>query len=187
MQALTRRLVQTPTTKPKQYKVESDNLDDRIDYIVDEINRGKRYEGTRRIAAQVLRKKVRSKDWENEAKALFEWTRTNIRYTLDPDNVELFQSTERSMELGIGDCDDQAIVLSSLLQSVGIPAKLRVIGLKGSKVFQHIYVLAGVPPHAPTKWLPLDASRQEAAGWELPASERGLLRDYKIDDYDPDD
>lgn len=109
-----------------------------------------------------------------------------MRYTLDPHNVELFQSTERSAELGIGDCDDQAIMLSALLTSVGIPVRLRVISLKGSKQFQHIYVLAGLPPEDPTKWLPLDASRPEKAGWELPETERGLLKDFDVGDFDPE-
>ncbi len=110
-----------------------------------------------------------------------------MRYTLDPQAVELFQSAERSEQVGIGDCDDQAIMLGALLSSVGFPVILRVIGLKGEKQFQHIYILAGLPPNAPAKWLPLDASRAEAAGWELPASQRGLLKDYKVTDFDPDE
>lgn len=78
-------------------------------------------------------------------------------------------------------------MLASLLQAVGIPVRLRVIGLKGSDQFQHIYTMAGLPPDNVTTWMALDPSRPEKAGWELPESERGLLRDYDVDDYDPDD
>ena len=177
----------TKTNPPRKlYKFKSDNLDDRISFIEYEINVGKRSPEVRDIAGQILRQRPPRK-WEQSAKDLFEWTRKNIRYTLDPYGVELFQSAERSLQVGIGDCDDQAIMLASLLQSVGIPVKLRVIGLKGEDQFQHIYVMAGVPPQGPSKWIPLDASRAENAGWELPKSERGLLRDYEVDDYDPDD
>jgi len=176
-----------PTNPPRKlYKFKSNDLDDRISWIEYEVNVGKRSPEIRDIAGQVLRKRPPRK-WEQSAKDLFQWTRTNVRYTLDPQNVELFQSAERSLQVGIGDCDDQAIMLGSLLQCVGIPVRLRVIGLKNEKQFQHIYVLAGVPPHNPKKWIPLDASRAEKAGWELPASQRGLLRDYEVEDYDPDD
>ncbi len=171
---------------PQQLKFKSDNIDDRISWIEYEINVGKRSPNVRQIAADALRG-VPPRQWDKSAKALFEWTRKNIRYTLDPHNVELFQSADRSAQVGMGDCDDQSIMLSSLLQSVGIPVRLRVISLKGSKVFQHIYVLAGLPPNQPEKWLALDPSRAEKAGWELPESQRGLLRDYEVGDYDPDE
>lgn len=171
---------------PQRFKFKSDDIDDRISWIEYEINVGKRSPQVRQIAADALRG-VPPRQWDKSAKALFEWTRKNVRYTLDPHNVELFQSADRSAQVGIGDCDDQSIMLSSLLQSVGIPVRLRVIGLKGSKVFQHIYVLAGLPPHSPAKWLPLDPSRAEAAGWELPESQRGPIRDYEVGDYDPEE
>lgn len=166
-------------------KFKSEKIDDRISWIEFEVNVGKRSPDVREIAAGVLRG-VPPREYEKEATAMFEWTRKNIRYTLDPDGVELFQSTERSAQVGIGDCDDQAIVLGSLLQSVGIPIRLRVIGLKGSDKFSHIYVLAGLPPENPEKWLPLDPSVNFDAGWELPELERGLLQDYDVDDYDPE-
>lgn len=185
IETLTRKHVRATKTRPKQYKFNSGDIDDRITWIEYEVNIGKRNPGVRQIAADVL-KGTPPKDWKNSAKLLFEWTRTNIRYTLDPHNVELFQSAERSVQVGIGDCDDQSIVLASLLQCVGIPVILRVIGLKGQRVFQHIYVMAGYPPHDPKNWIALDASRSEAAGWELPENERGLLKNYVVDDYDPE-
>jgi len=108
----------TPKTKttPKLYKLQSNDLDDRIEMLQEEINRGKRSWQVRQIAANVVRG-VPSRDWEQEAKELFEWTRKKIRYTLDPDNVELFQSADRSIEVGIGDCDDQSIVLGVALKA----------------------------------------------------------------------
>ena len=172
--------------KPKLYKFQSDNIDDRISWIEFEINVGKRDQAIRRIAAQVV-KSVPPRQWDKSAVALFEWTRKNIRYTLDPLGVELFQKASRSLDIGIGDCDDQTIVLGSLLGCVGIPVRLRVIGLKGSDKFQHIYILVGLPPNQPTAWTPLDPSRPEKAGWELPESQRGLLQDYEVDDFDPEE
>ena len=179
-------MIKGPPTQHRQYKFKSDNIDDRVSWIEYEINVGKRDQVIRRIAASVI-KSLPPRQWDISAKALFEWTRKNVRYTLDPAGVELFQKASRSVDIGIGDCDDQTIVLGSLLQSVGVPVRLRVIGLKGRDKFQHIYLLFGLPPHAPQKWTPLDPSRPEAAGWELPDAERGLLQDYEVDDFDPDE
>lgn len=186
IETLSKEHARKTKTTPRPYKFTSADIDDRITWIEYEINVGKRNPDVRQIAADVLRG-TKPREWEKSAKALFEWTRKNIRYTLDPHGVEFFQSAQRSTEVGIGDCDDQSIVLASLLLSVGIPVILRVIGLKGQRVYQHIYVLAGVPPHNPKKWIALDASRDEEAGWELPESERGLLKNYLVDDYDPDE
>ena len=134
------------------------------------------------IAGRELRKaRVKPQDWRNEVIALFNYTRQAVRYTRDPDGVELFQSPARSLDHGIGDCDDQVIFLASLLRSVGYPIILRVIGLKGSDQFQHIYLCVGLPPHAPKEYMPLDPSRPEAAGWELPEDQRGLIQDYGVE------
>ena len=145
------------------------------------MQQGKREANVRRIAGQVL-KGVPSRDWEAEVKALFDYTRKVIRYTRDPAGVELFQSPTRALDHGIGDCDDQVIFLGSLLASVGYPLRLRVISLKGVDYFQHIYLLVGLPPHDPQKYMALDPSRPEPAGWELPDSERGLLQDYVVEE-----
>ena len=167
------------------------DINERIDYLINEINRGKRDENIRKIAADVLSRKedgewvVPIRDGSAEAKALFDYVRNTVRYTRDPHNVELYQTAQRSVELGIGDCDDMTILLGSLLQVAGLPIRIRVIGLKGQKTFSHVYLTVGLPVGNPRSWMPLDASRPEEAGWELPANQRGLLRDYEVDDRRP--
>lgn len=186
--SLSRSLTQRQSQSPKpyeRYKLRSETLDDRISWIVFEINVGKRDPHVREIAAGIV-KSIPPRQWEQTADSCFEYTRNNVRYTLDPYEVELFQTAKRSLQLGIGDCDDQTILLGSLLACVGFPVRLRVIGMKGSDQFQHIYLLAGLPPTNPAKWKPLDPSRPERAGWELPASQRGLLQDFDVEDYDPE-
>ena len=168
----------------EQYKFTSTDIDDRISWIERELNIGKRSPQIRSIAASLI-KNIPPRQWQKSAEALFFWVRKNVRYTLDPLDVEWLQSAERSVETGIGDCDDQTIVLGSLLLSIGLPIRLRVIGMKGSRQFQHIYILVGIPPHNPRNWIPLDPSRPENPGWELPSNQRGLLQDYEVDDFDP--
>lgn len=156
-----------------------------------EINRGKRDPNVRTIAAEVLSRKqdgkwiVPVRDYKGEAVALFHYVQDNVRYTRDTYGVELYQTAQRTGQLGIGDCDDMTILLGSLLQIVGLPVKIRVIGLKGQRVFSHVYLLVGLPPENPTAWMPLDPSRPESPGWELPSSQRGLKRDYEVQDQMP--
>lgn len=172
----------------RTFRVRSRNIDERIDQLIEQISEGKRDPYIRQIAGQVLTGKiagieaVASRDWWGEAKALFEYTRQNIRYTRDPLEVELYQRPRRSLSQGIGDCDDQTIFLGAILQSVGYPVTIKVIGLKGSNVFQHVYLLVGLPPHDPKKWEPLDPSRPEDAGWELEEDKVGLERHYEVND-----
>ena len=45
------------------------------------------------------------------------------------------------------DCDDYVILLGSCLQSIGYPVVLRVIQTNDSDDWNHIYLLAGLPPH----------------------------------------
>jgi len=170
-------------------RIQSSDLEDRIDWLIDEIQRGKRDPYIRKLAGEILSRKnpdgswvVPERDWKAEVIAIFNYTRSNVRYTRDIEQVELYQRPARSLEIGIGDCDDLTILLASLLQAVGYPVKLRVIGMKGQRMYSHIYLLVGLPPHAPAHWMALDPSRPEPPGWELPANQRGLLKDFHVED-----
>ncbi len=153
--------------------MESDDIDDLMAWLIQEIGEGKRDPRIRQIAAKVLSQRnsdggwaVSEKDYTGEVDALYYYVRENVRYTHDISEVELFQRPSRTLELKIGDCDDLTILLGSLLQSVGYPVILRVVGLNGG-AYQHIYILAGIPPEGATEWRPLDASRPEGPGWEV--------------------
>lgn len=178
-----------PQLQAVTYKVA--DIDERVSYLINEINRGKRNPDVRRIAADVLSRKqggqwlVAVRDHKAEAVALFHYVRDNVRYTRDTYAVELYQTAQRTLQLAIGDCDDMCILLGSLVQIVGLPLRIRVVGLKGQRVFSHVYLLVGLPPEHPTAWMPLDPSRPESPGWELPSSQRGLKRDYEVHDQKP--
>jgi len=168
--------------------VEVKDIDDKVDFLIDEILDGKQDQDICKIASEVLSQKkdgqwvIPERDWKGEVGALFKYVRKNVRYTRDIANIEVFRRPGRTLELKIGDCDDMTILLGSLLGAVGYPVIIRVIGRRGMRVFEHVYLLAGIPPHDPTDWIPLDASRPEAAGWELPADQVGMRRDYLVEE-----
>jgi hypothetical protein len=77
-------------------------------------------------------------------------------------------------------CDDYTITMGAALQSIGYPVKLRIVQTKGSQDFNHIFLLAGLPPRAPTKWIPLDASVDKPAGWHPPHRMLARIKDYDV-------
>ena len=73
------------------------------------------------------------------ALALFGWIKKNIRYQKDPTHVEVVQDPEiTAFQIRAGDCDDQAALMGALASSVGIPARLTVIGNNRNN-FSHIF------------------------------------------------
>lgn len=166
-------------------QVRSDSIDDRIDWIAYEINQGKRDPRVRQVAGVILSERgpggqwaVPERNWNAEVDAIYWWVRNNVRYTRDIHEVELFQKPRRTLETKIADCDDLSILIGSLLQCVGYPVILRVIGLGGNS-YQHVYPCAGIPPDDPTEFKPLDASRGEGPGWEVKENVT-LKTDYEV-------
>jgi predicted transglutaminase-like cysteine proteinase len=174
-----------PPLKAAIHRVNS--IGSRVKYIVGTIQKSRQDPNVRAFAVKaVSKKKVNGKfalaerDYEGELKAVFDDIRRNVRYVRDGHKLDTFQSARRTLEFGGGDCDDYTITMGSALQSIGYPVKLRIVQTKGSKDFNHIFLLAGLPPRAPTKWVPLDASVDKPAGWHPPHRMLAKIKDYDV-------
>lgn len=168
-------------TDTKQIFVNSPDIEDRVDLIFAEIEQGKADPVIRRILGVIL-KDVPEKDYMGELQAIFDWVKSNVRYTHDPHKLELFQKPTRAIELKLGDCDDQAIVIGSMIQSIGYPLRLRIIGVS-SKQPEHIYCMAGLPPTENDEdiqaWVAMDATVPNPMGWEYPHERLKYLEDFE--------
>ncbi len=111
----------------------------------------------------LLEKGVRPKDYLGEIKALFEWVQRNIRYTKDPFRLEVLHSPRRMLELRAGDCDDMAVLLGAMLESIGHPVRLVLVGPDPlrSRLFTHIYLEV----YYKGRWIPLDPTMPYPMGW----------------------
>lgn len=111
----------------------------------------------------LLDKQVKPKDYLGEIKALFEWVQQHIRYTKDTFQVEVLHSAKRMLELRAGDCDDMAILLGSMLEAIGHPVRLVIIGSDPLRqdLFTHIYLEV----FHKGRWIPLDATMPHPMGW----------------------
>lgn len=88
------------------------------------------------------------------AKALFYFVKNNFNYVSDPLTFEHFKTPQESLNSVNGDCDDSSILLSSLLQSVGL--QTRFVFVPG-----HVYIQVRIPEAIGTykqdnHWINLD-------------------------------
>lgn len=91
----------------------------------------------RHRAVTLARQHPGAHDWK-QAQAICEWVRDTISYVSDPLESEYIQLPEETMNLGGGDCDDQAVLLASLLMCVGFRSALVFVP-------RHVYVAIHIP------------------------------------------
>jgi hypothetical protein len=105
------------------------------------------------------------KDEYSEVTALFDFVRQNIRYVKDIHDVETLSTPDKTLAGRVGDCDDQATLLATMLESVGYPTRFAVAGYQSPHTFEHVYLQVFV--HG--DWVDCDPTEQSAYfGWFPP-------------------
>jgi len=92
----------------------------------------------RETALKVL-SRVPEKKWRLEVAALLHFVQEHIRYVRDVVGVETLQTPVQTLRLAQGDCDDQSILLASLLMAAGHPARFVALGQEPN-TFSHVLV-----------------------------------------------
>jgi transglutaminase-like putative cysteine protease len=144
-----------------------------VEHIKDLLRSGAKDFYVRQKAIDILLEKgVRPKDYLGEIKALFEWVQQNVRYTKDPFRMETLHSARRMLELRAGDCDDMAILLGAMLEAIGHPVRLIVVGPDPlrPRFFTHIYAEV----YYKGNWIPLDPTMPHPMGWAPKARVREI-------------
>lgn len=67
---------------------------------------------------------VRGGGYVDEAKALFEFVRDQIRYTSDPHAQDIYRDPLLTLELSAGDCNNKVVLGCSLAKAVGFPTRM---------------------------------------------------------------
>lgn len=119
----------------------------------------------RHIANQIVGD-LPGKAWAAQMRAVFNWTRKNIRYTLDINGTEVIQRADVTLRLGYGDCDDFCILLATLLEQLGYACAYCALGFGPPGEFSHVIVLAELPGELDP--IALDATENEPMGWFPP-------------------
>jgi transglutaminase-like putative cysteine protease len=90
------------------------------------------------------------------AKSIFYFVQQNFNYLNDPLAFEYYKTPQESLKSKSGDCDDGSILLSSLLQSIGL--RTRFVFVPG-----HVYVQVRIPEaisayKEDNNWINLDST-----------------------------
>lgn len=116
----------------------------------------------RRLAEQVVID-VRQKAYADEAVAVQEYVRDHIRYTKDIRGTETVATPVKTIERGLGDCDDKALLTAALLESIGHPTRFVAVGREPGN-FVHVLVETKIG----NRWLPVETTENVPFGWYPP-------------------
>lgn len=104
------------------------------------------------------------KDQAAEARAIFEYVRDTIRYLQDVHDVETLSTAQMTLAGQVGDCDDQVILLCSMLETIGYPTRFVVAGYSDPSLYDHVYCQV----FAAGQWIDCDPTEHRAFGWAPP-------------------
>jgi len=132
------------------------------------------------LSVNILRAhKIEPRDYKAQAQALLKWVQHNIYYVNEPS--ERLQDPAYTLKVGYGDCDDMAILLATLYESIRLEWRFVLSGkvngkdtrwIEGTPLpkgkWSHIYLLVGYPPFAPHKWQFAEPTlRGVDLGWDI--------------------
>jgi hypothetical protein len=93
----------------------------------------------------------------NEAQTCFnvwDWTKKNIKYILDPPGKQFVKSPSQTMADGFADCKSRSVFMASCLKNLGIPYAYRFASYSGSFPVRHVYIIA--KPKGSKGWYAMD-------------------------------
>jgi transglutaminase-like putative cysteine protease len=111
------------------------------------------------------------KDFYGEAETIFTFVQSNVRYVQDINDVETLYVPWNALENIINgqsvsfDCDDYAVLLASMLESIGHPCRFMAVSFAGPQDFSHVLIQTRIGEN----WITADATEADVAfGWEPP-------------------
>lgn len=123
-----------------------------------------------RTLAQQLVQHCPVNDRRCEASTLQRFVRDQIRYLRDIREVETLQFPEQTLQLRSGDCDDMALLLAALLESIGFKTRFCAVGVNGGG-YSHVLTQVLIPGSGwmSAEVIPIDGRQEKAPfGWFPP-------------------
>ena len=109
-----------------------------------------------RALAQDLVRDAAPNDELEEVRRLWRYVRDAVRYVKDVRSVDTLQTPRRTLDVLQGDCDDKALLLAALLESIGYATRFAVSATNPRGTYNHVYVEAFIPRVG--AWTPLESS-----------------------------
>ena len=109
---------------------------------------------------------IPQKDYRREIATVFDFVQNKIRYVRDPRKVETIHDADVILTQGWGDCDDKAILLATMLETIGKPTRFVPVGFRPGQI-SHVYTEVVWGPRA-TDWIALEPTEPYPLGWRVP-------------------
>ena len=139
---------------------------------------------TENIAKDARTNLPNRRDFDAIADAIYDYTNENIAYVRDPNDIEFIQSAQKTLKREFGDCDDHVILNAALLETLGIPTRLKVVATnrKKPRSFSHIFLEY---KNQKGQWKKFDTTLHSKAGLGVP--DRSIFREKTVtlDDFNP--
>jgi transglutaminase-like putative cysteine protease len=111
-----------------------------------------------------------------EIESVFNWVKEHIEFR--GEHAETLQEPRVTLQLGAGDCDDHAMLVSALAASLGFRTRFRTVATPSSpEDFSHVF--AEIEDKKTGQWIPVDSTVGSSyAGWAPPNATRS--QDFRI-------
>lgn len=103
------------------------------------------------------------KNWTAQIKAIHAFVQDSVQYVRDVRGVETLATPVKTLEYMQGDCDDQAVLLASLLESIGHPT--RFVAMKQTTFGPYVHVFTETK--IGNRWYPLETTENFPAGFPM--------------------
>lgn len=110
----------------------------------------------RQLALSLIRDLPGHKNWVGQIRKLHEFVQRNIQFVRDVRGVETVQTPLVTLQNRQGDCDDQSVLLASLLESIGHPSRFVAIKTQMLGPYVHVYTETKIGE----RWLPLETTEK---------------------------
>lgn len=118
----------------------------------------------RELALSIVNHVRGDKNFAAEVRAIHAYVRKNIRYRKDINGVETLASPIKTLEYRAGDCDDQSVLVATLLEAIGHPTRFVAIKMKPFGPFVHVFTETKIGP----RWVPVETTENWPVGMAPP-------------------
>ncbi len=127
----------------------------------------RRYKKTlpiRQLALTIIDRVRGHKNFSAQVRAIHAYVQDNIQFVKDINGVETLATPIKTLEYRKGDCDDQAVLVASLLESIGHPTRFVAIKMQPFGPFVHVYTETKIG----RSWIPIETTERWPAGMGPP-------------------
>lgn len=137
-----------------------------LDIMRQFVRRYKKSLALRNLALSVVEPVLQGtrKNYAAQVRAIHSFVQNHINYVQDINGVETLATPLRTLEMRKGDCDDQAVLVATLLEAIGHPTRFVAIKTKPFGPYVHVFTETKIGP----KWVAVETTENWPVGFAPP-------------------